>query len=200
LKLYYSPKTRGDRPRWLLEEAGAKYELVLLDMSKGDHKSPSYLAVHPHGLVPALDDDGVKMIESAAVCMYLADKYPDANLAPRPGTLERARYYQWMVYGPATMEQPITKYFMHTAWLPEDKRVKAEADDASTFFAEVCDYVERELGDRPYLLGDHFTAADIMIGTCLFWAEPAGLLGSHAKLIAYVERLKARPAAKLLLA
>ena len=83
LKLYHSPQSRSMRPRWLLEEIGAPYELVRVDLGKQEHKTPQYLQIHPHGPVPALVDGDLTLIESAAICAYLADKFP-ARAAWRP--------------------------------------------------------------------------------------------------------------------
>ena len=94
MKLYYAPQTRATRPRWMLEEIGAPYELVRLQLSKGEHKQPEYLKIHPHGAVPAYSDGEVTMFESAAICAYLADKFPDKRLAPPLGSPQRGLYYQ----------------------------------------------------------------------------------------------------------
>src|SRR5580700_2709800 len=126
MKLYFAPRTRASRPRWLLEELGVPYELVRLDMAKKEHKEPSYLALHPHGAVPALTDGEVTIFESAAICLYLADKFPEKKLAPPVGSPARGLYYQWIIYGMATMEAPILEAYLHTRGLPEEKR-SAEA-------------------------------------------------------------------------
>ena len=107
LKLYFAPRTRATRPRWLLEELGVPYELVELDMSKQEHKQLPYLRIHPLGRVPALADGDQVIFESAAICMYLADKFPEKKLAPAVGTPERGQYYQWMVYAGATLEPEV---------------------------------------------------------------------------------------------
>src|SRR5258705_12836566 len=111
MKLYYARMTRAGRPRWMLEETGAPYELVRLDLSRGEHKKPEYMKIHPHGSVPALDDGDLALFESAAICAYLADKFPEKRLAPPVGTPARGLYYQWIVYSMATMEPPILKVF-----------------------------------------------------------------------------------------
>jgi len=92
MKLYYSPQTRAGRPRWLLEEIGAPYEIASLDLKKGEHKQPEYMKIHPHGAVPALIDGDLALFESAAICMYLADKYPEKKLAPALGTPARGEH------------------------------------------------------------------------------------------------------------
>ena len=103
LKLHYVPQTRAGRVRFVLEELGVPFEL--LRMEAKDTKSPEYLKVNPLGHVPALVDGDTTVIESAAICMYLADKFPEKKLAPPPGTPERAAYYQWIVYAMVTMSR-----------------------------------------------------------------------------------------------
>jgi glutathione S-transferase len=96
ITLYYAPHTRAARVAFLLEELGVAYERKTLSLSTGDNKQPAYLTVHPHGLVPALRDGDVVIFETAAICMYLADRFSERRLAPAPGTAERAAYYQWV--------------------------------------------------------------------------------------------------------
>ncbi len=195
MKLYYSRYTRAARPRWVLEEAGAAYELIRVDLKAGDHKQPGYLAVHPHGVVPALDDGGHRIYESVAICMHLSDKFPEAGLAPAPGTPERGWWYQWMLYAVATVEAPIAAYANHTRFLPEDRRVAAVAEDAQGKFRHAASNLSHALADREYLLGA-FSSADIVVGSVLMWAASMGLLTDFPALDAYLNRLKARPAWK----
>ena len=194
MKLYHARQSRSVRPRWLLEEIGAPFELETLDMAKGEHKSPAYMQVHPHGAVPALVDGDLRLFESAAICAYLADKFPDKRLAPPPGTPARGLYYQWMVYSIATLEPPVIQIFMNTVMLPEAERSPAVVEDAKKKFAEVARVLEQALGSKPFILGEQFTAADVMIGSTLVWAQFLGVLEGHPVLKQYVERLSARPA------
>ena len=194
LKLYHSRQSRSVRPRWLLEELGVPYELVTLDMQKGEHKTPAYMKVHPHGAVPALVDGDLQLFESAAICAYLADKFPEKRLAPPPGTAARGLYYQWLVYAIATLEPPVIDVFMQTVMLPEAERKPAVVEAARKKFADVASVLEQALGTRPFLLGDQFTAADVMIGSTLGWAQMLGLLEGRKTLQQYVQRLSERPA------
>lgn len=194
MKLYHSPRSRSGRPRWLLEEIGEPYELVTLDFSKGEHKSPEYLKIHPHGVVPALVDGEVKLIESAAICMYIADKFPQKRMAPPVGTPARGAYYQWMVYTMATLEPPVLQIFLNTVMLPEEKRSAAAVDEGRETFAGVAQTLTQALTGRPYLLGSEFSAADVMIGSTLAWGSFMGLLAGQPVLEDYVKRLMERPA------
>jgi len=194
MKLYHSPQTRSLRPRWLLEELGVPYDLQTLDMAKKDHKSAEYLKIHPHGVVPALVDGDIVMFESAAICLYLADKFPDKQLAPAVGSPERAAYYQWMVYSVATLEQPVLQVFLHTVMLPEEQRSAETAEDGRTKFKEVARVLTQALRGKQYLVGNKLSAADIMIGSTLAWCHFMGLLNDQHALEEYVKRLSARPA------
>ena len=194
LKLYHSAQSRSVRPRWLLEEIGAPYELVRLDMSKQEHKAPAYLRISPHGTVPALVDGDLALIESAAICAYLADKFPDAHMAPALGTPQRGRYYQWMVYSMATLEPPVIQVFMHTVMLPEAERSAQGVEQGRASFAGVADVLATALSGKPFMLGEQFSAADVMIGSTLAWSQFLGLLNERPALQEYAQRLSARPA------
>jgi len=194
MKLYHSPQTRSVRPRWLLEELGVPYELETLDMAKQDHKSAEYLKIHPHGAVPAFIDGDVVMFESAAICMYLADKYADKKLAPPVGSPERAAYYQWMVYSMATLEPPVLQVFLHTVILPEEQRSSEQAQEGRTKFKDVARVLTNALRGKQYLVGNQFSAADVMIGSTLAWSHFMGLLSDQHALEEYVKRVTSRPA------
>ena len=112
IRLYYAPKTRAGRVRWMLEELGADYELVPVDREGGECDKPEYRLVHPLGKVPALDDGGTKIFESAAIILHLADAFPEKQLAPAPGTKERGLYYQWIVFNVATIEAYAVGYML----------------------------------------------------------------------------------------
>jgi glutathione S-transferase len=165
-------------------------------MSKQEHKAPEYLKIHPHGVVPALVDGEVSLIESSAICMYLADKYPEKRLAPPLNSPARGRYYQWMVYTIATLEPPLVQIFLNTVMYPEEKRSPAAVEEAKAAFAEVAGVLSAALAGRPYLLGAEFSAADVMIGSTLGWAQMMGQLGDQPGLQDYVKRLSERPASQ----
>ena len=194
MKLYHAAQTRSVRPRWLLEEIGAPYTLVRLDMSKGEHKSPEYMKIHPHGAVPALVDGDLTLFESAAICAYLADKFPEKHMAPAVGTPARGLYYQWMFYTMATLEPPVIEVVLHTVMLPEAQRSAAAAEAGRTKFAQVAQVLEQALAGKSFILGDQFSVADVMIGSTLGWAQMMGILSGHPVLEAYVARLATRPA------
>jgi len=194
MKLYYSQYTRAGRARWTLEELGVPYELERLSFREGEHKRPEYLAIHPHGAVPALVDGDLKLTESSAIVLHLADKYPDKQLAPDLGTNERAEYYRWAVYVPATMDPVLMNLTMHTRFLPEEKRSAAVVEEGKKNLGTIARVLEDAIGGRPYIVGDRFTAADIIVGSALGWVGFLGMLGDYPKLAAYLGELQKRPA------
>jgi len=195
LKLYYATQTRAGRPRWLLEEIGAPYELVRLDLTKGDQKKPDYLKINPTGTVPAMVDGDLALFESAAICLYLADKFPDKRLAPPVGAPARGRYYQWVQYAMCGLEPPLVTMFMHTMMKPEAQRIPALVDEARTQLKTVLGVLEQALAGRTYMVGDGFTVADVMIASTLGWARMMGLIGTDLPdVTAYLDRMLARPA------
>ena len=201
LKLYYATQTRAGRPRWLLEEIGAPYELVRLDLAKGDQKKPDYLKINPTGTVPAMVDGDLALFESAAICLYLADKFPDKRLAPPIGTPARGRYYQWVQYAMCGLEPPLVTMFMHTMMRPEAQRIPALVDEARTQLKGVLGVLEQALAGRSYMVGDGFTVADVMIASTLGWARMMGLIGTDLPSVTgYLDRMLARPAMQRALA
>ncbi len=187
IELYYTAHTRSVRPRWLLEELGAPYSLRLVDLFGGEHNP-----VHPLGSVPAVRIDGKTLIESGAICHWLADSFPEKNLAPAPTDPRRASYEQWMFFVPATLEPPAFDILMHTQILPEKKRVEAIVPYATERYQRVLKILAKELDHDGYLMGKQFTAADIMMTTTLSWLPE--LLEEYPTLLAYTQRATARPA------
>ena len=197
MKLYYVPQTRAGRPRWLLEEMEIPYELVRVDVANQANRTPEYLDLHPLRHVPVLVDGDAKIWESAAIIAYLADKYPDKKMAPPPGSPARGRYYQWMFYAMAELEHPIHEWMMQTRVLPEDKRSGEAQAAARTKFDQVVTALERELADgRQFILGEAFSAADVVLGATVGWARVMKMLEGHPLVDAYAKRLSDRPASK----
>jgi glutathione S-transferase len=184
MKLYYNPRSRAAIAKWMLDECGVDYEIVPIDFEKREHKAPEFLAVNPAGKLPALVDGDTKIFEGAAICLYLADKLSEANLAPRIGAPERGRYLSLMVYSTSQLEPSMSDELLGLATPPQ----RGWGD-----FATVCAVVERELGGGPYLFGDWFTAADVMIGSMFIWKRIFGGKPSSPALEAYVDRLLQRP-------
>ena len=148
MKLYYAPQTRAIRPLIMLEELAVPYEIVLIDFKGGEHKSVEYRKIHPHGQLPALQDGTLTMFESAAICAYLADKFPDKQMAPALGTIERGMYYQWMFYSMAALD----------ALALDRERMK-----------ECFLVLDRVLSGREYVVGDKDDGGgrDDRLGSCM---------------------------------
>lgn len=195
ITLYHSPRSRSVRVFWLLEELGLPYELKTVEFTPESLKGPEYLKVHPLGKVPALQDDGVTMFESGAIVEYLLEKYGKGRLAPAPGTTARAPFLQWVHFGEATALPPLADIVQHTFLRPEAERIPAIADDGRARMEGVLGVLDKSLAGKQYLLGDEFTAADVMVGYALYLAKMLGLLSDkHPNLLAYMGRLEKRPA------
>ncbi len=190
ITLYYAPHTRAGRVRWLLEELGVPYQL-----RRVDHKTdPSYRDIHPLALVPGLVVDGKPMIESAAMMIYLADRFPDRGLAPALDAPDRAAYLQWIVFTTTTLEPPLVQAFFPSGAAP-DADAKARMIGR---FHDAARVIEAPLADgREFLLGGRLSAADLTVGHVLGWARAAGVLADHPLLLEYGRRLGGRVAAKV---
>lgn len=184
MKLYFNPQSRAVVSKWMLDECGAEYELVPIDFAKREHKTPEFLKINPAGKLPALVDGETRVFEGAAICLYLADKYPEAHLAPKIGSPERGRYLSLMVYSTSQLEPSLADRMLKVETLPQ--RGWTDSDTAMRV-------VEDELGRGPYLFGDWFTAADVMIGAMCIWMRRGGAPTGRPAIDAYVERLLARP-------
>jgi glutathione S-transferase len=195
MRLYYVPMTRATRPRWVLEELGVPYELVRLDPGKGETRTSAHLARHPLGHVPVLEDEGTVMFESAAICLQLADRFPEGHLAPAPGTPDRALLYQWIFFGVTEVEPPLSALSAQRR-KPEAERDGAAMEAARVQFATVARPLERILQRSAWILGDSFTVADVIVGSLLVWARAMGAYQAVPAFDAYVERLRDRPAWK----
>ena len=186
MKLYYNPRSRAVISKWMLDECGAEYEIVPIDFEKREHKTPEFLKINPAGKLPALVDGHSKIFEGAAICLYLGDKFPEANLAPKIGAPERGRYLSLMVYSTSQLEPAMGDAMLGGQTSPQR---------GWTDFETARNVIEGELGDGPYLFGESFTAADVIIGSLFIWRRMLGGQPDRLKLEAYVDRLLARPAA-----
>lgn len=198
IQLYYIPTTRAVRPRWLLEEMNLDYELVRV--TKEMYSQPEYKKLHPHGKVPVLIDGEVTIFESAAICTYLADKYPEKGFAPPLDSPERGYYYQWLFYAATMLEPPVEEYlFTVLPKLPEKIRPVSQTNHISKeainqWFTKVCEPLNQLLEHQEYLINNRLTAADIITGGVLLWALKLGMLTQEQPVKSYITRLMERPA------
>lgn len=184
MKLYYNPKSRAVVAKWMLDECGAQYEIVPISLEARENKSPEFLKINPSGKLPALVDGSTRIFESAAIGLYLGDRYPWTHLAPSIDSPDRGRYLALMVYSTSQLEPS-----MGDALLKEN----TSPSRGWTDFETTKTVIESELGERDYLFDSGFTLADIMIGSMLTWARMWGAPLGRPKLDAYVERLSKRP-------
>lgn len=187
LTLFHSPNTRSTGALILLEELGADYQLHVLNMKMGEQRQPAYLAVNPMGKVPAIQHGDAVVTEQVAVFLYLADLFPQANLAPPLGDPLRGPYLRWMAFYGSCFEPALM-----------DRAMKREPAAASTSPYGDFDTMFKALTDQlaagPYLLGQKFTAADVLWGTALTWTTMFGLVPETPVIRAYMDRVNARPA------
>ncbi len=194
LTLYGRFPTRSNRAQWALEELEVPYTYYEIDFSAGDADSPLFRSLNPAGKLPVLQDDDIVITESGAICNYLGDKYPDSGLTPRPGTAERGRYDQWMFFVVTELEQPLWVKAKHKFALPKAQRVKGLDDTLAWEFQQAADLLSQGLGQMPYILGDGFSMADIMIAHTLGWAKAIDMDIPQQNLLDYADRTLGRPA------
>lgn len=187
--LFFVPKTRATRVRWMLEEVGVDYDLQAVDVAAGANRTEAYFAIHPHGKVPAITVDGRPMIESGAICAWLADAFPSAGLAPENSAAERADYLQWLFYASATLEPALSELF-----LAKRRGEPSEAQAAS--IGPMVAFIARALDGRPWLTGEAFSAADVILASSLRWLQAMAPELLPAALLDYTSRAFARPAAR----
>ena len=187
MKLYWSPRTRSFSALWLMEETGQPYERVLIDISKGAQKTPEYLAINPMGKVPALQDGEVTLAEAAAICAYVAELYPQAKLAPPMGDRLRAKYLYWLFFGPSCVEPAMVQ----VATKIEINPTAAGWGNAERVF----DVLDAGLEQGPWILGENFSAADIVIGSGLnFAVRLFKMIEARPSFDRYIDACTARPA------
>jgi len=187
--LFHSPQSRSGGVLTLLEEINADYELHVLELRHGDQRKDAYLAVNPMGKVPAIVHDGALVTEQGAVYAYLADLYGETGIAPALGDRLRGPYLRWLFFYGSSFEPAVV-----------DRSMKREPAPPSTSpygdYDTVMKTLQGQLGDGPYLLGERFTAVDVLWGTALRWTTMFKLVPETPAITAYIERVTSRPAAQ----
>lgn len=192
LKLYYAPRTRSVRIRWLLEELGVPHELVRREFRP---QATAFAQETPIGKFPVIDDDGVVFGESGAIVEYIVERYGDGRLAPPVGSPLRGPYLQWLHFAEGTAFPPLGVMIWHGLYLGNADQIPLAIESARERAGAALAVVERHLDSRPYLLGADFSAADIMLGFTLAAAQFLGVLDtSYPDTLAYLGRLTERPA------
>jgi glutathione S-transferase len=187
ITLFHTPHTRSSGTLVLLEEIGAPYVLRVLDMKAGEHRQPGYLAVNPMGKVPAILHGDALVTEQVAIYLYLADLFPEAGLAPAIGDPLRGPYLRWMVFYAACFEPAVVDRAQNR---DPGGQAMSPYGDYDTMLGTLSGQLKR----GPWLLGERFSAADVLWGTALTWTTAFKLVPELPEIMAYVERLKARPA------
>ncbi len=186
LTLYTNPMSRGRIARWMLEEVEAEYETVVLDYDT-TMKTEPYLSINPMAKVPAIIHNHKTVTECAAICAYLADAFPDADLAPRDE--DRADYYRWLFYAAGPVEAATGNRALGVVPDAAQERMIGYGS-----FERVIDVLEQAVAAHPYIAGDRFTAADVYVGSQVIWGMQFGWLPKREAFADYAARLIERPA------
>lgn len=186
IALYTNPMSRGQIARWALHEAGADYDQHIIGY-EGAMKSDDYLAINPMGKVPAIVHHGKVVTECAAICCYLAEAFPEADLLPHEN--ERADYFRWLFFAAGPVEQAVTSNSMK--WVPSEEQQRMVGFGS---YDRVVDVLESAVTQSDFICGPRFTAADIYVGAQVDWGITFGSIPTRPAFTAYAERLRARPA------
>jgi glutathione S-transferase len=198
MKLYHYSKSRSTRVLWLLEELGLDYEAEMLPFDPRAFRLADHLEIESYGELPMLLDDAYSGAESIAVVQYLLDRYGDGNLTPDRDSDAYGPFLEWLQFGENKLMDPLAQLLQHSALLPEAERDRAAAERSRRVFRYFARAVDSALVGKRYLLGDEFSAADIVVGYAMFLAEDFGEFPAGLKNLAgYYERLRERPAFKL---
>lgn len=195
-KLYWDPGSANMAPHGVLEEIGAPFELVLVDTEKGQQRTSEYKKLNPNARVPTLDHDGMIMFESAAICLYLCERHPEAKLMPAVGSPKRGRFLQWLTFLTNTVQETLMQWHHSDYYADESHCQQAVKAHSEKKLDRLWQQLDAALGrDGPYLLGETFSIADIYLAMLSRWtrnqAKPAS---SYANIKRCVELVKARPA------
>jgi glutathione S-transferase len=195
--LYWGPGSAALAPQIMLEEIGAKHEIRTVDTASQQHKTPDYLKLNPNGKIPTLMVEGGQVLfESAAICMYLADRHPEAKLAPATGDPARGRYYQWMTHLTNTLQPAYLAYYYPDRLTEDAKGAPAVQAQARTELGEIWGRIDKALGEKgPYLLGDRYSACDAFLFMLSTWQEPLPDIYSRFRNVKRcADLVRARPA------
>jgi glutathione S-transferase len=192
MKLYEFAPTRSIRVRWTLQELGVDYEPVTVNLLAGEHRSPEFLEINPAGKLPVLVDGDLVLTESVAIVLYLAEKYSSQGLMPA-GLKDRAQLNRWLLFAATELEQPLWRISRHTMLYPEDRRLPEDVILAGEDFKAMASVLEAHMHGKQFVLGDRVTVADFVTAYTLDWANEDQLLDGFPTLLAYMNRMYARP-------
>jgi glutathione S-transferase len=186
IRLFWCPRTRASRILWMLEEMDEPFEVAMVDIRNPETKTAEFLAASPMGKVPAIEDGPVKIADSSAIALYLADRYPASGLAPAIDDPLRGSYLYWMTFTPGVIEPSMAEKF--NQW---------EVNRGSSGWGDydlMMEVLEKGLKDGPWLLGARFSAADVLVGSSIYFMKLFGILPETPVMETYLERCLARPA------
>ena len=190
LTLYHASPSRSSVVLWMLEELGQPYDVKLIRLSEGENLKPEYLAINPMGKVPALSHRGTVITEVAAICTYLADEFPQAKLNIPIGTPQRGVYLKWLFFGPGALESAVIDRAAPRKE-PARRGMLGYGD-----FDTTMDVVAKAVAKGPWLMGEQFTAADVVIGANVRWGMMFKMLPERKEFTDYAARIAARPTAQ----
>jgi len=190
LVLYTNPMSRGRIARWMLEEIGQPYKVEVLDYAS-TMKAPAYLSINPMGKVPALRHGDAVVTETAAICAYLADAFPQSRLAPPPGHKLRAPYYRWLFFAAGPVEAAVTNQALGVVVPPERERMMGYGN-----IAQALNTLEAAVSRADYLVGDGFTAADLYVGSQIGFGMTFGTMEKRPAFEQYWQRISSRSACR----
>lgn len=193
MKLYGTPPTRALRVQWLLNELGVECEVV--DLNPMD-PSPELLKLNPAGKLPVLVDGDVVLTESAAIPLYLAEKYSEKGFIPAD-LADRAQMYRWIFFLVTEIEQPLWRIALNTQIYPEEDRVPADIKNATRDCKKMVAVFEQHMADRDYVAGNRLSVADFIAAYTLDWANEAKMLAEAPRLRSFVETMYSRPTAPM---
>src|SRR5262245_45032387 len=189
LTLYHAAPSRSSIVHWMLEEVGQPYDIHLVSFKKGENLKPEFLAINPMGKLPTLRHGDAIITEAAAICCYLADEFPQAGLNIPVGDPQRGPYLKWLFFGPSCVEPAVSeRAFPRKEAAPRSALGYADFDTVMEVLAKAT------AAANPYLMGQQFTAADVIIGSQLRWGTMFKLIPERPEFTAYVARLNERPA------
>lgn len=199
MKLYEFGPSRSIRVRWALQELGLEFEPVTINLKAGEHRSPEFLELNPAGKLPVLVDGGMVLTESVAIVLYLAGEYGNRVLLPE--TAEAcAQVTRWLLFAATELEQPLWRIARHQWLYSEERRVPADIPVARQDFLDMVAVLDGHMRNRDFVVGDGFTAADIVVAYTLDWANEIEFLERFPRLRDYMERMYARDAAPVRIA
>ena len=192
MKLYEFAFTRSVRARWMLQELGVDFEAISVNLFVGEGSRPEFLKLNPAAKIPVLVDGDLVLTESAAIVLYLAEKYRRFLPTDARG---RAEINRWLLFTVTELEQPLWRIAKNRNLYPEEQRLAADIPLAGQDFRRMADVAEQHMRGRAFVVGDDVTVADFVLAYTLDWANEVKLLDRCPQLVAYMERMYARPKA-----